>query len=70
MTRWRPVAFVASMLLLAVAGIWYTNYVQRQTEQKLCRVTAVMMDGVPPPTTARAKKIAKAMADFRADLDC
>ncbi len=63
-------AILATAVVLASSGFWYTNHVQRQTEQKLCRLTAALTTDSPPPTTERAKRIALAMDQFRADLDC
>lgn len=61
---------VVPFIILMALGWFYTNMVQRETEQKLCRLTDAMMDGAPPPTTERARRLVEATERFRADLGC
>lgn len=68
--RWRGVALIVPFVLMLAFNVLYTHMVQRQTEQKLCRVTGVMMEGVPTPPPEAARRQIEAMVTFRAELDC
>jgi hypothetical protein len=68
------------MLLLAVAGIWYTNYVQhqsekryeqvvRESERKWCVILDVLTGG-PAPETDRGRVIAEEMRKLRESFGC
>lgn len=61
---------IVPFVLMLVMSVLYTKHVQKQTENKLCRVTGVMMEGVPTPPPESARRQIEAMVRFRAELDC
>lgn len=61
---------IVPFVLMLAMSVLYTKHVQKQTEQKLCRVTGVMMEGVPSPPPEAARRQIEAMVTFRAELDC
>lgn len=67
--RWRAVARVVAVVVLLVMGVLYTNHVQRQSEQKWCRLLAVLTSG-PSPTTDRGQVVVTALKDLREDFHC
>lgn len=68
--RWRRVAMVLPFIVLVLLNGAFTYIVQQQTEEKLCRVTDVMMTGAPAPTTPRQQEVRAAMERFRDELGC
>jgi hypothetical protein len=61
--------FVVTVLALVLSGIWYTNYVQRESERKWCGILGILTDG-PAPTTERGRVTLQEMRKLRADFGC
>jgi hypothetical protein len=68
--RYAVIAFILSVMLALFANIFYTNYAQRQTEQKFCGVMRIFDAPTAPPTTARAKEIQERFHQLRKGLSC
>lgn len=65
------VAFFA-VVAIALAGVVYTSYVQRQSERKWCSVVSTLDDAYreTPPATAPGRNLAASIADLRRELGC
>lgn len=57
-------------VLLAGAGIAYTGYVQRQSDQRWCDLLATLDQPGRPPTTERGQEIQREIHDLRTELGC
>jgi hypothetical protein len=68
-SRWSRFVFVLALLAVAVAGIFYTNHVQRESERKWCEILTILTTG-PQPETDRGRAVARAMAALRNDFGC
>ncbi len=82
--RWAPFVFAVSLVVIVVAGVWYTGYVQRQaderhnqivreSEQKWCELLTIITSGPPPPpgpAGERARVIAAELAKLRKGFGC
>ncbi len=69
--KWYPLLiFFVSGLLALFVNIFYTNYVQHETEQKFCGVMRIFDTPQTPPTTPRGVEVQRKMHRLREDLKC
>jgi hypothetical protein len=57
------------MLIVSLAGVWYTRHVQSEADRRWCATVTILADG-PPATSERGRAVAEAMAELRRDLGC
>lgn len=67
--RWSQFVYALAILAVVIAGIAYTNHVQRESERKWCGILIILTGG-PPPVTDRGRAVAAAMAQLRRDFGC
>lgn len=78
--RWAPFVYAVSLVAVVVGVLWYTNYVDRQGDQRYrqyvrdserqwCAILDVLTAG-PTPTTERGRVIAVELAKLRKGFDC
>jgi hypothetical protein len=63
---------VVPFLLLLAVSMLYTNFVQRQADQRWCALVVSVDDAylATPPQTPVGEQIAEAMHQLRQELDC
>lgn len=73
------VALAGSMLLLSLAGVWYTNWsigqqdkAERANDQRWCQLLTTLDDAyqAAPPQTETGRRLAADIHRLRADLGC
>ena len=73
MGRWSRLVFVVTVLALALSGIWYTNYVDRQSDKKWCELLTLIYTAQkdqPPSPDERVNAYRRQIAQLRHDLHC
>lgn len=70
--RWRGVALVAPFVLLMIAGMWYTNFVQQQADSRWCELIVTLDEAYQsaPPQSELGREIAVATHKLREDIHC
>lgn len=70
---WDRLVFVVSVLAVAIAGVTYTNHVQREADHRWCELLVVLTGGpapAPGPAGERARALGKLLVQLRDDLGC
>ncbi len=80
MPRWYLLlAIVGSMLLLSLAGVWYTNWSvsqqdksERANDQRWCKLLTTLDEAyqATPPQTPTGQRVAADIHNLRAELGC
>lgn len=75
--RRQPIAYSIAAIFLTLAvsipsGLWYTNHVQKESDQRWCELLVTMDDAYQAgsPTTEIGRKIAALMHKLRVDFGC
>lgn len=65
-------AILATAVVLAGSGFWYTNHVQRQGDQRWCDLLVTMDEAysLSTPRTEVGRRVAALMHKLRVDFGC
>lgn len=66
---WSVAMIVLTVLLVAGAGVAYTNHVQRESDQRWCELLA-SLDQPGQTTTPRGREIQRQIHELRRDMGC
>lgn len=67
---WSLVIVLVVAVLIAGAGVFYTNHVQRQSDRRWCDLLESLDQPNSPPTTARGAEIQRQIHELRRELRC
>lgn len=59
-------------VVLSLSGVWYTNHVQQENNQKWCSLMDTMVSSYDtnPPTTPTGIDLAQKIRELRRNLGC
>lgn len=68
--RYSILVVLITAIVISVAGVFYTNYVQRQSDQRWCALLATIDAPEAPPTTERGRRVQAQIHGLVRDFNC
>lgn len=68
--RWAVLMVLLTAVLVALSGIFYTGYVQRENNRKWCDVMTTLDSQTTPATTPQAIEFRRKIHRLRVSLGC